>query len=287
MTSPNLLAQSILCCVWLAGIVLGDQVHGQDVPTASSNRVIINDESSVAKAPPPSAPAPWSAATNSGGISIAKVSRGRLIRPSQSAMAPAANQSATAPAPVPPAPQSPTNSLKNGMRVHSESSLLPPTETVIGNEPLFPPLSTVSLSNALRGETADGEELRRPENISEQHLARHGTFFDVSGYRSTPRPTLTQSRICHHPLYFDDPNLERCGIHYGCLTDAVSAIRFFGRVPLTPYMMGSIHPRDCVLSPGECRCCQCFGRDAYLPPLNAEGVAWQTAATVGFVFLIP
>ncbi|MCA9132687.1 MAG: hypothetical protein KDA45_06020 [Planctomycetales bacterium] len=45
------------------------------------------------------------------------------------------------------------------------------------------------------------------------------------------------SNICHFPLYFEDPMLERHGhVRFGCLQPFASGAKFLGSVPLLPYL---------------------------------------------------
>lgn len=275
MSSSSVLTRSVLCCFWLAGFALVDSRAGDNPPGIAAPR-IINRSAQIAKTPnAPSAAALPSEPIGSG-ISLANHHRRRLVR-TVARSAPSPQPPAVPPAAAPPALPTPSA---------GDTRPQPPAADRPEDD-LFPPLSAVSLSAATRAETLNGEELSQPDDLAAPFQTPYGRFLDVSGYRGTPRPTLTPFAFCHHPLYFEDPNLERCGIHHGCLTDAVSAVRFFGRVPLTPYMLGSQTPRSCVLSPGPCRYCHVFGHDAYLPPPNPQGAAWQAALTVGFVFLIP
>lgn len=284
MCSPHVLTKSVLCCLWLAGFALvdfavgdvGTDRHGSvtdDTPMAVTTGPIIDGPAAVAKTPNPPLGAGFATSPNRDGISLANHHRRRIVQ-----------SSASIPRPQPPAapPASDTPSAV-------PPQIVPPevVAPVAAGDDLFPPLSAVSLSGATRAESLQGESLSQPDDLASPFQTPYGRFLDVSGYRRSPRPTLTPFAFCHHPLYFEDPNLERCGIHHGCLTDAVSAVRFFGRVPLTPYMVGSQPPHSCVPSLGPCRYCHEFGHDAYLPRPNPDGAAWQAALTVGFVFLIP
>jgi hypothetical protein len=48
--------------------------------------------------------------------------------------------------------------------------------------------------------------------------------------------------ICHQPLYFQDSMLERHGHErFPCLQPVASGVRFFGTVPVLPYLM-TLHP---------------------------------------------
>jgi hypothetical protein len=71
--------------------------------------------------------------------------------------------------------------------------------------------------------------------------------------------------FAHQPIYFEDMNLERCGLSCGCcLQPAVSGLHFFGSVALLPYKLLVSPPCSCVYPPGECgpgchfSCCENF-----------------------------
>ncbi len=103
-------------------------------------------------------------------------------------------------------------------------------------------------------------------------------------------PNRNTYPICYQPLYFEDPNLERCGQTKGCLTELCSIACFAGRIPALPYLMTAQSPHQCVRALPDCPACHRFGRDAYFPKpdeVNLAGVAVQSAATVGLVFLLP
>jgi hypothetical protein len=52
------------------------------------------------------------------------------------------------------------------------------------------------------------------------------------------------SAACHRPLYFEDVNLERYGHNFGCVQPVISAGKFFGTLPLLPYLM-FVEPQHC------------------------------------------
>lgn len=56
----------------------------------------------------------------------------------------------------------------------------------------------------------------------------------------------------HRPLYFEQPNLERCGLHWGPLTPYASAAHFFGNIVLLP--VHAVIDLPCVPVPtlGDC-----------------------------------
>jgi hypothetical protein len=67
------------------------------------------------------------------------------------------------------------------------------------------------------------------------------------------------------PLYFEDINLERYGIHYGCLQPAVSFGHFFTRCVCLPYKLLVQPPCECIYTlgyerPNNCIPLYCYCR---------------------------
>ncbi len=59
--------------------------------------------------------------------------------------------------------------------------------------------------------------------------------------------------LCFQPIYIEDVNLERYGYSHGYLQPFVSAVHFFGTIPLLPYKMG-MHPEsECIYALGYYR----------------------------------
>lgn len=194
----------------------------------------------------------------------------------------ASNASAQPPAPVPLAEPAYLDSVEQAVEVEGTDSVKAKSLPDIVK---CCPLSTISLSKASATESLKNETLPVPPNEAAEYLKSQGTQFAESSY-AVPVMRHAES-VYYQPLYFEDPNLERCGAGHGIATELVSAVRFFGRAPLIPYMVGSQNPHQCVRSLGDCTVCQRYGKSAYLPKLNPKGVAFQTAATLGLVFLFP
>lgn len=149
------------------------------------------------------------------------------------------------------------------------------------------PLSTVSLSASSRFESVDGTQLRQPDNAAARIFEAHGTRTNHQGNWLILKPNRNVYPICHNPLYFEDPNLERCGIGHGYLTELASVAHFMGRVPALPYLIGAQAPNSCVRALPDCPSCHQFGTDAYFPDPNLRAGGIQAAATVGLIFLVP
>ena len=137
---------------------------------------------------------------------------------------------------------------------------------------------------------ADEDEastLKRPENLActYMELDAPGYYFTEGyGLRRAPRNTHT---FCHNPLYFEDPNLERCGQTKACLTTLSSAVHFTTMIALTPYLTTVDHPRDCVRALPDCPTCHSFASDAYFPEWSWKAAAVQAGAVTGLIFIIP
>lgn len=131
------------------------------------------------------------------------------------------------------------------------------------------PLQTPTTSSGDSGETPIAEEHFSPEPWRRGYPSRNTFAFR------------------HQPLYFEDPNMERCGQSAGCLTEAVNVVHFAGRIPLMGYLAGSNPPSSCVRALPDCPTCQSFGPETYVPPPTARAIANQAVHTVGMVFLIP
>ncbi len=149
------------------------------------------------------------------------------------------------------------------------------------------PMSAINLGAALSPVTSSGEPLQTPKNSVEtpgsQMIEKH--------YVGTPHNFTHPSRdvfpFQHQPLYFEDPNMERCGSSNGYLTEFTSIAHFAIRIPLLPYLMASNSPHDTVRALPDCPTCCQFGPDAYIPRPTVKAVAVQAAATTGFIFLVP
>lgn len=101
-----------------------------------------------------------------------------------------------------------------------------------------------------------------------------------------PHPT-PRYPITYNPLYFEDPNLERCGNACGVFTDAVSIVHFGGRIPLLPYLMATNCPDSKVRALPDCPACREYDCEAYIPQPTILPVTVQGLAVVGLIFIIP
>lgn len=96
------------------------------------------------------------------------------------------------------------------------------------------------------------------------------------------------TNLYYHPLYFEDPSLERYGHTYHPVVQPfASAGRFATQLVGLPYQMvlHPVHSREYALGyyrPGECA-----PKKHYQIPFNEEAAVVQAAAMVGFFFIFP
>ena len=138
---------------------------------------------------------------------------------------------------------------------------------------------------------AEGSDakLREPPDLAKAHLRqlKRSPFKFWPVYRD-PWVANRDSYVFHHnPLWFEDPNLERCGRGWGHLTSAVSFVRFNANIAILPYRMTAQPWCSCARTLPDCTVCEKFGHDAYLPPWSWRAAAVQAGAVVGGIYVVP
>ncbi|NNJ28132.1 hypothetical protein [Alienimonas chondri] len=173
---------------------------------------------------------------------------------------------------------------------------------------LFPPLReidaglntpTAVLAKTVRPvRSADGScerlvptayrDVAPPEDAVGPCFAATG-LLDGTPYDCRPRTLAMPFCFSHRPLYFEDPNLERCGISTGPLTQPiVSGAHFFGTVPLLPWWAATRPCNELVRATPYCPPCRKYDFAAnYLPPPEAPGALAEGAALSAFFLLLP
>ena len=133
----------------------------------------------------------------------------------------------------------------------------------------------------------DSEKVREP-NDQALAMMQHRKPFSVFGISRDPWQANRDSYPFYHkPLWFEDPNLERCGRGCGPFTSTVSAIRASANIPILPYRFTAEKPWSCVRTLPDCSVCEKFGVRAYLPPWSLSAAVVQAAASVGVVYIVP
>lgn len=140
-------------------------------------------------------------------------------------------------------------------------------------------------------------EAKIPENIAGEMLGKYEPVY-VMNEGWTEYTDRSIYWISHRPLYFEDPNLERCGLNRnGIFEPIVSAALFYSNAALLPMHMGVQSPCCTVRSKGDCPACHKYGEECYLVSRDLKkllmtkeglrGVAYEALAITGLVFLIP
>ena len=100
--------------------------------------------------------------------------------------------------------------------------------------------------------------------------------------------TWKASNLCHHPLYFEDVNLERYGHTRGpILEPVVQSAHFFANIAVLPYKMGVHGPSECQYALGYYRPGNCAPWIKPPMPISARGAIAQAATMTGMFWLIP
>lgn len=142
---------------------------------------------------------------------------------------------------------------------------------------LAKPLASIQLS-------ATSTEAKVPED----RAAAFASDLPLEIYSSSHpfvRPARYHIAATHNPLYFEEPNLERCGNSCGCATTAVSAIHFVANTLTLPYQMVANPPCETHCTTMDCRCGQELPN---MRPFQCElhAATMQGLAVAGFVFLL-
>ena len=132
----------------------------------------------------------------------------------------------------------------------------------------FRPVSEISVSGVSSQPPSRSEDdsklLPRPKDRACKYLDNSTLIaYHIPPRFGGSRPSRNTLKLCHNPLYYEDPNLERCGQSYGCLTTAASVVHFSTAIAMTPFKMSQNCPRDCVQALPDCPTCHKFGKEAY------------------------
>ncbi len=97
--------------------------------------------------------------------------------------------------------------------------------------------------------------------------------------------TWKATGVCHHPLYFEDAQLERYGHSWNPVVQPfMSAAHFFVSIPLLPYQMGLNPPNECIYTLGYYRPGSCAPYVIEPIPWSLRGALYEAGAAVGFAY---
>lgn len=124
-----------------------------------------------------------------------------------------------------------------------------------------------------------------PKNLAADYHRQSEIFVSASGV-DIPLPSRYTIGFRHRPLYFEQPNLERCGRSFGYFQNVVSGAQFFANTVILPYHMKKDPPQCTVLTRGDCQCGQKFPCPCNPFPLDAPALITEAAAIAGFSLLV-
>ena len=100
--------------------------------------------------------------------------------------------------------------------------------------------------------------------------------------------TWTASALCHHPLYFEDIQVERYGHTLGpWLQPVASAAQFFLTMPILPYKMGLELPDECMYTLGYYRPGDCAPYMIDPLPVSIRAGLFEAGAWVAGAAIVP
>lgn len=99
--------------------------------------------------------------------------------------------------------------------------------------------------------------------------------------------TWTASNLCHNPLYFEQPSLERYGHTIGPLQPVLSGAQFLATIPYLPMLAAIDPPNECQYSLGYYRPGSCAPRKWSPIPYSTRGAIVEGGVATALVFLIP
>ena len=118
---------------------------------------------------------------------------------------------------------------------------------------LFKPLNAISLTTGLEDrEPPDLAKTATPDQNPRLVWGEPWPDIKLAAYRYT-------NPFMHRPLYFEQPNFERCGTSCGFLSPYVSAGHFAGSIVTLPLHMVLDCPCRCVPTLGDCPSCHSYG----------------------------
>lgn len=130
---------------------------------------------------------------------------------------------------------------------------------------LFAPLDQLGVSGRSSG---DSTQKVASTKLPQSQAAEYFEGLIPAKYLAQPivtvrRPNRYPHEFVHNPLYFEDPNLERCGKSCSYWTSAKSAGLFALQTAALPVTLCKTPPRSCMPTLGDCPTCHTFNSDAY------------------------
>ncbi|MAI73604.1 MAG: hypothetical protein CMM01_22260 [Rhodopirellula sp.] len=125
-----------------------------------------------------------------------------------------------------------------------------------------------------------------PEDLAARFMLKEPVLKIVAAGISPPQPDRYPIAFKHRPLYYEQPNIERCGRGCGIAQNAISAGQFCMKTFTLPYHMCKTRPGCPIAAGGDCLNCKPYSLNCNVLPLSYKGIATEAAAFAGFTFLL-
>jgi len=140
------------------------------------------------------------------------------------------------------------------------------------------PLNNISLNIAVKGQMGVDYPCECPR-VPETFVPRNWSCVTY---------TWKASGVCYHPLWFEEPELERYGHNHGhFIQPFVSGAYFFGNIFLIPYHWGLEPIHECVYPLGYYRPGDCAPRMCPAVPLSLRGGLAEAGVATALIFIVP
>lgn len=205
----------------------------------------------------------------------------RLAPPLPPGPPPRAVEPAPAPLPSPrPLPEGPALEVRPPSRPVPTLDDLLVDKPPLGSDPCPRPDELKRIDEVRATLSDDGGERPRECPIHGETFAGRNWTLHMQSWKA--------SALCHKPLYFEQPALERYGHSTGrLLQPVVSGAHFFAAVPLLPYQTGLAPPWECQYPLGHYRPGSCAPYIVPPLPVSLRGAVQQAGAIVGASAVLP
>ena len=187
------------------------------------------------------------------------------------------------------AAQEKSSEAKVAAAVAQEEEVSGPSDDVMA-ELRLNPIHSIEIRKAVKvpplGDM-ENPKLREPADQAKAVLRKRPPYKFWPVYREPWTASRDSFAFHHNPLWFEDPNLERCGRGFRNFSSMASVVHFSGNIAILPYRMTAEPAYSCVRTLPDCTVCQRYGCDAYLPPWSWRAAAVQAAAITGLIYAVP
>jgi len=170
-----------------------------------------------------------------------------------------------------------------GNSIFGELERLP---TVSGGRLALPTIAALTIDTGEIGNGSTPKEFRSDADTPQTDLPESGYVRDQQWTSSQYQ--FTAANTFSNPRYFEDRMLERHGYErFPYLQPFLSGARFFGTIPMLPYLMTIQNPCECESQLGYFRPGSCVAPYIQRPPYQRDAVLVEGAAIAGGIIAIP